>query len=187
MKTTTLLRVGIVAIVLLLVVISVHKVIGGPAWNHTKSQSSISKVHDEAALIDQNNNLFVKVLNSSKYRNEMTQGAGQLLGYYAGDKIVKIIERYGLSYGLVTFTYYFSNDELMLVHETEEGFIDMQNVADKDYSNVELVFESYYYFARGDLIQTVETGSRSVSTEFSRNPDWFMAVANENIKILQEN
>ncbi len=139
---------------------------------------------------DENNGFETKTLNNAEFLKNMPDGGGQLTGYFADGKIHKITERLGLSYGVMTYEYYFSptteSDDLISVHQKEEKYpvaIDSQNL---DYSKTEPAFDGVYYFAGGQLIGSREKGERRFSTPNSikRHSETLIRAARQNIELL---
>ena len=102
------------------------------------------------------NNYFVKV------KNEATDGGQELSGYYKNGKIKKIVYSVGLSYGMKTSEYFFSNDELVFVLEKQDQFADIKDqsnqVTELDYTKLEPVYTGRFYFENSKLFSIKQTG-----------------------------
>ena len=143
------------------------------------------KIQEEVQLIDSEKNYQIKTLNNEQFLGHMTDGGGQLIGYFENKKISKIVERLGLSYGVKTYEYYFLNEQLILVIEKEEDFPDTNNTGTLDYTKVELVFEGHYYFNEGKLITTQVTGKKRFPEDAGTNIESsFIKMAKENVELL---
>ncbi len=93
------------------------------------------------------NDYFVDV------KNEVTDGGQELTGFYNKGQLKKILYSVGLSYGMTTYEYYFSDNELLFVLERQDTYSQV-----KDSMGLEFVFEGRYYFDKSKLIETKEIG-----------------------------
>ena len=142
-------------------------------------------IQEEVQLIDNEKDYQIKTLNNEQFLGHMTDGGGQLIGYFKNGKISKIIERLGLSYGVKTYEYYFLNEKLILVSEKEEDFPDTNNTGTLDYTKVELAFEGHYYFNEEKLITAEITGKKRFPEDAGINLELlFLKRAKENIGLL---
>ncbi|PWB38388.1 MAG: hypothetical protein C3F02_03475 [Parcubacteria group bacterium] len=152
--------------------------------NNMEEKSVLVKgIQEKVRLINLEKSYQTKTLNNEKFLDHMTDGGAQLVGYFKDGKIYKIVERLGLSYGVKTYEYYFSNEQLVLVDEKEEDFPDTDNTGSLDYTKVELAFEGRYYFDGDKLIDKQITGQKRFfdnSTEPS-----FITLAKQNIQLLK--
>jgi hypothetical protein len=93
----------------------------------------------------------------------MTDGGGQLTGYFKGEDIYKIHEQVGLSYCILTTEYYYWDKQLIFVFEKEDDFIYVDSLATLDYSKTKTSFEGRYYFNNGQLISTKTKGQKRIN------------------------
>jgi hypothetical protein len=187
MKHKLKLIIGIIVIILIVVLVFVVQ--KQKTKNHQDDIQVVTimvkSIQDKVELIDLEKNYETKVLNNEKFLDNMTDGGGQLTGYFKDGKIVKIVERLGLSYGVKTYEYYFANDELLLVKEKEEDFPDTENNGTLDYTKVELAFEGNYYFNSGKMIDSQTEGQKRFSDGISENMNTLVTMAQENIQLLK--
>ena len=87
---------------------------------------------------------------------QMTDGGGELTGYFKNGIIQKMTREIGLSYGIETHNYYFSNGKVVFIYETLMGFIYKGDSV--DHSKTELNFIGRYYFQNNKLIDSETTG-----------------------------
>jgi len=145
----------------------------------------IKKIQEKIQLIDLEKSYQLKTLNNEKFFGQMTDGGGQLIGYFKDGKIYKIIERLGLSYGVKTYEYYFFNGQLISVNEKEEDFPDINNTGTLDYTKVEMAFQGYYYFDNEKLINSKTTGQKRFSENDKTDIEAFLLkIAKENVDLL---
>lgn len=98
------------------------------------------------------------VLTNEEFMTQMTDGGGELIGYYKKREIQKITKSIGLSYGIETFDYYFSSGKLMFIYETLNGFVPDDSLGTLDHTKTELNFIGRYYFKNQKLVDAETTG-----------------------------
>ncbi len=90
---------------------------------------------------------FKKVhLENEEFLLEMTDGGGELVGYFKNGQIIKIEEWVGLSNAVATRHFYFLEGELYFVEEEKNQFTFNTETGEFDYSERELVFRGRYLF-----------------------------------------
>src|ERR1043166_6447826 len=89
---------------------------------------------------------------------QMTDGGGELIGYFNKDEIQKITKSIVLSYGIETFDYYFLKRNLLFIYETFYGFVTNDSLGTVDESKTELNFIGRYYFKNQKLVDSETTG-----------------------------
>ena len=97
-------------------------------------------------------------LSNEEFMPQMTDGGGELTGYFKNGAIQKISREIGLSYGIETYDYYFSNGKLVFIYETLKGFVYNEKGDSVDHSKTELNFIGRYYFKNDKLIDSETTG-----------------------------
>jgi hypothetical protein len=95
-------------------------------------------------------------LENEEFMENMTDGGGSLTGYFENDKLLRIKEWIGLSYGVTQHNFYFRKDQLVFVLETEDHFyIDSTGT---DHSRFDQHFRGDYYFTNNKLVDMVSLG-----------------------------
>ncbi len=84
-----------------------------------------------------------------------------LIGFYQDNKLYKIIETVGLSFGIMTTEYYFWN-KLFFTYHKEQSFkkkYDQDgNFLELDYTHLNLNYQTRHYFHNGKLIRNITKG-----------------------------
>lgn len=109
-------------------------------------------------LINRDNSLTRQTLKNEEFLTHMTDGGGELTGYFKNGQIEKITRQIGLSYGIETYDYYFTNGQLIFVYELLKGFIYNESTSKFDYTKAETNFIGRYYFKDNKLIDSETTG-----------------------------
>jgi len=125
--------------------------------NNAKMDSNIVRI-EKAKLIDLNNTYEKRILTNEEFLDNMTDGGGELKGYYSKGQLKKISLWVGLSYGRSIFDYYFDNGKLIYIHETFKQFEYVDSIGSFDYSKTEQTFRGRYYFMNDVLYDYETTG-----------------------------
>jgi len=156
------------------------------AFGQTKEEK-INDIREKFQKINQDTVYIVKTLNNEQFLDKMTDGGGSLIGYYKGEKIYKIIERVGVSYCVRTFEYYFWEDQLIFVYESELDPLYNESKASFDWGNVNIVFEGRYYFDKGKLIEIKVVGKKRIVDDQEENKERILSTdAKRNIALLKK-
>ena len=130
---------------------------------------------------------MTKTLTNEQFLGHMTEGGGELTGYFKTGQIKKIVERIGLSYCVRTFEYYFWDGQLIFVYAKEEDFPYIDSTGTLDYTKLELAFEGRYYFDNGKIIETKMTGQKRVADDKETDIEKeLLATAKQNVDSLKK-
>lgn len=95
-------------------------------------------------------------------KNEATDGGQELSGYYKNGKLKKIVHSVGLSYGMKTLEYFFSDDALIFVFEKQSQFATLKDQSNQaiglDQTKLESNYTGRYYFENAKLFSIKKTG-----------------------------
>jgi hypothetical protein len=126
------------------------------------SGQDISKKYPEliktVELINKDNSLIKVTLKNEEFMTQVTDGGGELIGYFKNGQIQKITRKIGLSYGIETYDYYFTSRQLIFAYELLNGFIYNESISKFDYTKTEINFIGRYYFRNNKLIDSETTG-----------------------------
>lgn len=109
-------------------------------------------------LINKDKSLTKQTLKNEEFMTQMTDGGGELTGYFKNGQIQKITREIGLSHGIETYDYYFTNGQLTFVYELLNGFVYNENTSKFDYTKTKINFIGRYYFRENKLIDSETTG-----------------------------
>ena len=125
----------------------------------------IAAVRKKVETINTEKSYQIKKLDNDYFvnvKNESTDGGQELSGYYKNGKVKKIVYSVGLSYGLKTCEYFFSNDELIFVLEKQDQFADTKDQSNQvtglDHKKLESVYTGRFYFENSKLFSIKQTG-----------------------------
>jgi hypothetical protein len=109
-------------------------------------------------FINKDTSLTKVILENEEFLTQVTDGGGELIGYFKKGQIQKITRKIGLSYGIETYDYYFTNGQLIFIYELLNGFIYNESISKFDYTKTEVNFTGRYYFKVNKLIDSETTG-----------------------------
>lgn len=130
-----------------------------------QTSDRIAGVRQKIEAINTEKSYQIKKLENDYFvniKNESTDGGRELSGYYKNGKLKKIVYSVGLSYGMKTSEYFFSDDELIFVFEKQDQFADIKDQSNQvtglDYTKIESIYTGRFYFENSKLFSIKQTG-----------------------------
>ncbi|MBD0333476.1 MAG: hypothetical protein ICV66_12565, partial [Chitinophagaceae bacterium] len=123
-------------------------------WGQDK-KNVIQQIRKEFQAINSDSSLKKVALTSEEFLEHMTDGGGELTGFYKSDQIKKIVRWVGLSNGNEIFEFYFKDDKLIFVYEQFDSFLYDEKKETLRLDTTERSFEGRYYFTNNKLIDYV--------------------------------
>jgi hypothetical protein len=118
----------------------------------------------------------IKKLDNEYFVNkkkEVTDGGQELTGYFKNGKIIKIVYSLGLSYGINTYEYYFSENQLIFVFHKQDSYLQVKDSFGEftgfDYTKLKTEFEGRYYFEQSKIFETKNKGVELFSNNDKNN------------------
>lgn len=109
----------------------------------------------------------IKILENEEFLDQMTDGGGELKGFLKNDTVFKIVEKVGLSFGVITLEYYYWNEQLIFVYEKEQTFKYDDSTGSFNYDILNTNFEGRYYFSNQKLFKTKIKGKKMFPDDIS--------------------
>lgn len=156
---------------------------GGKSKEEMEGVINKWKIWYKTYLIEQDKNYKTKILANEEFMKDMTDGGGELTGYFKDGKIDKIEERIVLSYGVIIYKYYFEDEKLIYIYNKEEYFPYIEETGGFDYNNLENGFEGNYYYDDSGLIKEDIIGQQRFGG--MREVSYFIESARQNIELLK--
>lgn len=153
------------------------------AAGQTKTER-MKAIREEFRAINDDSTLKMVQLQNEEFMDEVTDGGGELTGYYKNGKIRKIRQWIGLSNGNEVKEYYFKNAKLIFVYEQFHSFPYDLEKDRLDRTTTTITFEARYYFSNNQLIEKKATGERQPAPRGDA-AKILLAEAGENIKLLE--
>ncbi len=141
----------------------------------------IKNIQNLVQKIDQQNFTDSIELQNEDFMENVTDGGGSLTGYFNNGRLVKMKVRAGLSWGVTQDIYYFKDEKLLYVLETEDGFhIDSTEI---DHSKFDAHFEGNFYFDNNKMFDQVTLGhnrfeddANDPEKEFLKNAPYYRKI-----------
>lgn len=158
-----------------------------------QTAEKIAAVRKKVEIINTENHYQIKKLDNHYFvniKNEATDGGQELSGYYKSGKLKKIVYSVGLSYGMKTYEYFFSDDELIFVFEKHYKFTDIKDQRNQvnglNNTKLESVYTARFYFEKSELFSIKQIG-KEIYTNVSkkRKEEELLAYSNSFRKQLQ--
>jgi hypothetical protein len=121
--------------------------------------SGIATVHQLVQEINSSKDYEVKTLENEEFLEHMTDGGGELTAWMRDGRVVKMVERVGLSSCTNVTEYYLHDSQLVFVFDqgSEWAYVDSTGSFDPTVQNITM--EARLYFHDGKLIKSDLKGS----------------------------
>jgi hypothetical protein len=134
-----------------------------------QSDGNVKEIRDTVEQINKDTGYTTKTLDNMQFLEQMTDGGGQLTGYFKNGQLVKIVERVWLSSCVATYDYYLQNNLLIFIYGQENDFKFVDSAVAFNYDSLTLAMECRYYFNNDQLIKTEFKGTTRCSQQPSEN------------------
>ena len=130
----------------------------------------ISTIKLKVEKIDAQGDLQERTLDQHTFMKEISDGGGELTGYFVKLDLVKMKMEQILSSGFLEVTYYFQDSELIYAYQVERKLIG--EYEDEDWigwdftAEPDTIFEASYYFDHQRLIDETNRGEQYFSYPF---------------------
>ena len=118
---------------------------------------SVEKIIEQVEKINQENDYRKVILRNEEFMENMTDGGGELTGFYRNNIISKTYQTIGISYGIYFVEYYYDDNKLIFVSEKFEQY-SYDSLNTLDYSKTTTAFKGLYYFDSGKIIYSTSAG-----------------------------
>ena len=128
-------------------------------------QEQIKIIRKKFEVINKDTTLKKVVLENEEFLEDMTDGGGELTGFYKGKEIKKIYEWIGLSNGISIKEFYFDKGQLIFVFEKFDSFVFDDKRNELNHNKSKTIFEGRYYFNDRKLISKLTKGDKSLAAQ----------------------
>jgi hypothetical protein len=131
-------------------------------------------IDKQAGQIDADKGLNKKQFSANEVYNRIFDGGGQIDVYLKGERLVKIEESIGLSYGLATTIIYLKDGQPIKIIDREENYKMKDDQSGLDYAKLNQVFEASIYVVNWDRDDSkiMRKGEREFSEGVCSNFDY---------------
>jgi hypothetical protein len=130
------------------------------ALGQTNTTKQIDKKID---LIEADKTLIVRKFDINEIYEQTTDGGGEFIIYIQNDKIVKVEQYVGLSFGIISTIIYVNKNRPIAIIEREENFVWNENKSSFDYSKLKEVYHEKIYVSNYEAIWVNREGNRNMS------------------------
>lgn len=122
------------------------------------------------------------VLHSEDFK-DVPDGGGELIGYFKGNELRKIVQWIGLSHGNEITEFYFKDGKLIFVYEQFNSFLYDEKVDSVKLNSTEKSFEGRYWFYEGKMFDYITTGHNRFEND-SVDPGLILPEEANELKII---
>lgn len=155
------------------------------AFAQTK-QEQIKVIRKKFEVINKDTTLRKVVLENEEFLEDMTDGGGELTGFYKGKEVKKIHEWIGVSNGISIKEFYFDDGQLIFVFEKFESFVSDDKKNELNHNKGKTTFEGRYYFNHRKLISKSTKGDRSVAAQDESTEKGLLERSSESLAMLNK-
>ena len=149
-------------------------------------EEQIKMIRKKFEIINKDTTLRKLTLENEEFLVNMTDGGGELTGFYKGKEIKKIYEWIGLSNGISIKEFYFDNGQLIFVYEKFDSYIFDDKKNEFDYTKTKTIFEGRYYFNDKKLFSKSAKVDKSLAARDESTEKILVERANENLETLKK-
>jgi hypothetical protein len=136
---------------------------------YAQSKEEITeRIREEIESIHLDTALKSVTLQNEEFLENMTDGGGELTGFYKDKSICRIYRSIGISYGVGISEFYYKKNRLIFIREKFNSYVYNDSLGTADYSKVNTTYSAKYYFDNGKLIESNSSGHKITSGD---NPD----------------
>ena len=136
--------------------------------------------------INKDTTLRKVTLENEEFLINMTDGGGELSGFYNNKEIKKIYEWIGLSNGISIKEFYFDKGKLIFVYEKFNSFVFDDKKNEFDLTKIKTIFEGRYYFNNEKLFSKLTKGNKALAAQGESSGKSLLESADDNMRLLNK-
>ncbi len=125
-----------------------------------QSADKVEQIWKRVERIEKYNRYTINKLDNSEWMEQITDGGGELIGYFRNRRLVQIFQRVELSSCTVIYVYYFQGNALILCYGEERN-----STNSFDYNKPSSGMRCWFYFDNESLIKSKVVGHTRCSAE----------------------
>ncbi|HMS33395.1 MAG TPA: hypothetical protein PKC91_04845 [Ignavibacteria bacterium] len=125
----------------------------------------IERIREEIESIHLDTALKSVTLQNEEFLENMTDGGGELTGFYKGKSINRIYRSIGISFGVGISEFYYKKNRLIFIREKFNSYVYDDSLGTADYTKLNTTYSAKHYFDNGRLIESSSTGHKITSGE----------------------
>lgn len=132
--------------------------------NSVSKPLDVGRIDILVGIIDSEKNGYrTKILEDAETVIQADEGPSTLVGYYKNGAIQNITFSIAISGGMITDEYYFADNEVIFIRESESVFPKGQE-AKREYESLDVSFQSLSYFNANTLIEKRSWGKETLTS-----------------------
>lgn len=143
-------------------------------------------IRQEFKLINSDPALKKLTLKNEAFLEQMTDGGGELTGFYKNGQLVKIVAWIELSDGNKVVEYYFKNGALIFVYGQFNTWVYNAKRDEFDHSKTKILFEGRYYFHQQKLLEQITQGYMHADDEPFYKEQNLLTTASQYTRLLEQ-
>src|SRR6187549_1459111 len=155
------------------------------SFAQTKDEQ-IKLIRKKFEAINKDTTLRKVTLENEEFLTNMTDGGGELTGFYNNKQIKKIYEWIGLSNGISIKEFYFDKGQLIFVYEKFNSFVFDDKKDEFDLTKIKTIFEGRYYFSNKKLFSESTKGDKSLAAQDESTGKGLLKSADNNMRLLNK-
>ena len=155
------------------------------SFAQTKDEQ-IKLIRKKFEIINKDTTLRKVTLENEEFLTNMTDGGGELTGFYKNKEVKKIHEWIGLSNGISIKEFYFDKGQLIFVYEKFDSFVFDDKKNEFDLTKTKTIFEGRYYFSNKNLFSESTKGDKSLAAQDKSTGKSLLKSADDNMRSLNK-
>jgi hypothetical protein len=155
------------------------------SFAQTKDEQ-IKSIRKKFEIINRDTTLRKVALENEEFLTNMTDGGGELTGFYKNKEVKKIYEWIGLSNGISTKEFYFDKEQLIFVYEKFDSFVFDDKKHEFDLTKIKTIFEGRYYFNNEKLFSKSTKGNKALAAQGESSGKSLLESADDNMRLLNK-
>ena len=155
------------------------------SFAQTKDEQ-IKLIRKKFEIINKDTTLRKVTLENEEFLTNMTDGGGELTGFYKNKEIKKIHEWIGLSNGISIKEFYFDKGQLIFVYEKFNSFVFDDKKDEFDLTKIKTIFEGRYYFNNEKLFSKSTKGDKALAAQGESSGKSLVESADDNMRLLNK-
>ncbi len=144
-------------VLLIIVSVFINFIICSTSFSQNKDDI-INDIRERIEDIHLDTSLKNVTLQNGEFLENMTDGGGELTGFYKGNRIYRIYQSVGISHGVYLTEFYYRKNRLIFIRDKFSSFVFKDSSGTLDYTKSTTTFSGNYYFSDQRIIYRAITG-----------------------------
>ncbi|MCB0727771.1 MAG: hypothetical protein KDD00_09930 [Ignavibacteriae bacterium] len=144
------------------------------------------RIREELEDIHLDTNLRSITLTNEEFLPDMTDGGGELTGFYNKNGIRKIYRSIGISYGVMITEFYYKKNKLIFIREKFNSYVFDEDTKSFDYTKINTTYSGSYYFHKGKIFNSTIKGNRNFEVSSTDIQNLLNIESDEAVKLISK-